>query len=119
MAFFINRTMMDDEPAAPTYGYARDLSDIESAATGTLDVTELTENAITVTGNDKTELFDDQENVSKIYNSDMVLAVVPGRHAAVKAAKDAYDAAAMKEVSDKYAENVVEPDEDEGEDDGE
>lgn len=110
---YINRRMLDDDPPAgggsdpvdpeptpetPEYGYARDLEDIEAAAEGTLDVTELTENALRETDNDNTEVGDGTGNASKIYNHDYILDITPGRHAAVKAAKDAYDDAARAEV---------------------
>ncbi len=104
---YINRRMLDDDPPAggggasdpdpeptpetPEYGYARDLDDIEAAAEGDLDVTELTENALRETDNDHTEVGDGTGDASKIYNHDMILDITLGRHAAVKAAKDAYD----------------------------
>ena len=98
MMLLINKKMMDDEPK--TYGYARDLSDIESAATGDLDVTELTENAINYTDSDHTEVGDGTGDASKIFNAGLVLNVLPGRHAAVKAAKDAYDDEAREEATE-------------------
>lgn len=93
MTLLFNKKMMDPDP---DYGYARDLDDIEAASSGDLDVTDLTENALRETDDDHTEVSEAEG--SKIYNHDDVLTIVPGRHAAVKAAKDAYDDAARAEV---------------------